>query len=68
MIAIRWHDVTAGVIAVGLLVGIMLLVVLEREIPDLIANAFLVCLSWALRGGVHTANDLRHRNRGGNNA
>lgn len=60
---IPWHDIVAGVVAVGLLVLIGILAVLQRPIPEIISLPFASVVSWALRGGVQAGNELRHRKK-----
>lgn len=59
---VTFHDVIAGLFAVGLLVALVLLTVLNRAIPDFLTGAFGVAVGYVFRGGVQVANDMRHRN------
>ncbi len=54
------HDLTASVIAVALVFGIIGLVGLGREVPAYLVNALFSALSWATRGAV---NGLHGRQR-----
>lgn len=60
---IPWHDVVAGVVAIGLLVIIGTLAILQRPIPEIVSLPFASVVSWALRGGVQAGNELRHRKK-----
>jgi hypothetical protein len=53
------HDLTASVIAVGLVFGVILLVGLGREVPQYLVNAFFAALSWVTRGAVDGFNNRR---------
>lgn len=64
---LRGHDVIAGVMCLGLLVGILALAVLGRECPAHLENGFLLALGWVFRSGVQLQNELRHRERKGDN-
>jgi len=53
------HDITASVIAVALVFGIVGLVAIGREVPPYLVNAFFAALSWATRGAVNGYNNRR---------
>ena len=59
MTTFSWHDVIAGLLAVGLLVAIVLLAVLGVPVPDVIVGAFGASIAWAFRGAA--ANGALHR-------
>lgn len=60
------HDIIAGVIAVGLLVIIGILVILQQPIPEIVSLPFASFTTWAVRGGVQASNELRHRKENAN--
>lgn len=61
------HDVVAGIIAIGLLVGILVLAVSGQDCPEYLRTVFAIAMTWTFRGGVQLSNELRHRNRRQNN-
>lgn len=62
------HDIVAGVVAIGLLVVIGILAILQRPVPEIISLPFASAVTWALRGGVQAGNELRHRKKEANDA
>lgn len=56
MSAVRWHDLVAGVLAVGLLAGIVALAALGRDRPPEMTTAFAVAVGWVFGSGVQRAN------------
>jgi len=63
MQGVKLHDVVAGLVALGMLGGIILLAVLQLQCPDELRNGFMLALGWLFRSGVQLQNDLRHRGR-----
>jgi len=61
------HDLIAGLVTVGLLVGIILLAVLGQECPDILQSGFTLALGWIFRSGVQLQNELRHQKRSDDN-
>ncbi len=53
------HDLTASVISVALVFGIIGLVGLGREVPAYLVNALFSTLAWATRGAVNGLHNRR---------
>ena len=53
------HDLTASVVAVALVFGVIGLVGLGREVPPYLVNALFAALSWATRGAVNNRHSSR---------
>lgn len=60
---VPFHDAVAGIVTVGLLVGILLLLALSVSIPQYVSGAFTLAMGYTFRGAVQVANELRHRDR-----
>ena len=48
-----WHDIISGVVTVILMVGVIVLVILEKKVPEFLVGAMGTALGWTFHAGVN---------------
>ena len=62
--SVPYDDLLAGIVSIGLLVGILVLAVLGQAIPEFLTGSFGIAIGYVFRGvrqnGVAVARDIKN--------